>query len=142
MNISSPIGWAIEGELVLWMPKPTKIKGDKFRLPWKHPFKIQKKVNNNIMELSTISNDDIENININKLKGYHHDNTLIVIMTIIIIVNIKHITKPKNKNEHNVKQKNIPWTITICLGLIPKLENKLILAYNGLRRKSQIFNQI
>jgi hypothetical protein len=124
------------------MPKPTKIKGDKFRLPWKGPFKIQKMLNNNIMELSTISNDNIQNININKLKGYHHDNTLIVIMIIIIIVNIKHITKPKNRNEDNIKPKNMPWMITICPGLIPKLENKLIMAYNGLRKKSQIFNQI
>lgn len=94
------------------------------------------------MELSTINNYDIENININKLKGYHHDNTLIVIMIRIIIVNIKHINKPKNRNEDNVKPKNMPWTITICLGLIPKLEIKLVMAYNGLRRKSQIFNQI
>jgi len=89
------------------MPKPTKIKGHKFRLQWKGPFKIQKKFNNNIMELSTISNDDIENININKLKGYHHDNTLIVVMIIIIIVNIKHINKPKNRNEDNFKSKNM-----------------------------------
>jgi hypothetical protein len=36
----------------------------------------------------------------------------------------------------------MPWTITICLWLIPKLDNNLIMAYNGLRRKSQIFNQI
>jgi hypothetical protein len=31
-----------EGELILWMPKVTKIKGGKFTLPWKGPFKIQK----------------------------------------------------------------------------------------------------
>ncbi len=31
-----------EGELVLWMPKDTKIKGGKFTLPWKGPFKIRK----------------------------------------------------------------------------------------------------
>jgi hypothetical protein len=89
------------------MPKPTKIKGHKFRLAWKRPFKIQKMFNNNIMESSTISNDDIENININKLKEYHHDNTLIVVMIIIIIVNIKHINKPKNRNENNFKPKNM-----------------------------------
>jgi hypothetical protein len=33
-----------EGELVLWMFKATKIKGGKFTLPWKGPFKIQKNV--------------------------------------------------------------------------------------------------
>jgi hypothetical protein len=31
-----------EGELVLWMPKARKIKGGKFTLPLKGPFKIQK----------------------------------------------------------------------------------------------------
>jgi hypothetical protein len=31
-----------EGEWVLWMPKAMKIKGGKFRLPWKGPFKVQK----------------------------------------------------------------------------------------------------
>ncbi len=28
-----------EGDLVLWMPKSTKIKGGKFKLPWKGPIK-------------------------------------------------------------------------------------------------------
>jgi hypothetical protein len=28
----------LEGELVLWMPKSTKIKGGKFTLPWKGLF--------------------------------------------------------------------------------------------------------
>jgi hypothetical protein len=28
------------GELVLWMPKATKIKRGKFRLPWKGHFKV------------------------------------------------------------------------------------------------------
>jgi hypothetical protein len=27
-----------EGELILWMPKPTKIKGNNLTLPWKGPF--------------------------------------------------------------------------------------------------------
>ncbi len=33
----------LEGKLVLWMPKATEIKGGKFTLPWKGPFKIQEK---------------------------------------------------------------------------------------------------
>jgi len=37
------------------MCETTKIKGDKFTLPWKGPFKIQKMFDNNTMELSTIS---------------------------------------------------------------------------------------
>jgi hypothetical protein len=40
-----------EGKLVLWMPKAIKIKGGKFTLPWKGPFKIQKMFDNNIVEL-------------------------------------------------------------------------------------------
>lgn len=31
-----------EGEWVLWMHKAMKIRGEKFRLPWKGPFKVQK----------------------------------------------------------------------------------------------------
>jgi hypothetical protein len=46
-----------EGKLMLWMPKATKFKGGKFRLPCKAPFKVRKMFNNNIVELSTISND-------------------------------------------------------------------------------------
>jgi hypothetical protein len=39
-----------EGELILWiMPKVTKIKGEKFRLPWKGHYKMQEKFNNNTM---------------------------------------------------------------------------------------------
>jgi hypothetical protein len=38
------------------MRETTKIKGHKFTLPWKGPFKIKKMFDNNTMELSTISN--------------------------------------------------------------------------------------
>jgi hypothetical protein len=31
-----------KGDLVLWMLKVMKIKGEKFRLPWKGPYKMQK----------------------------------------------------------------------------------------------------
>jgi len=31
-----------EGKFVLWMPKTIKIKGGKFTLPWKGPFKYKK----------------------------------------------------------------------------------------------------
>jgi hypothetical protein len=68
------------------MPKATKIKGGKFTLPWKGPFKIQKMFDNNTMELSTISDDEVKRVNINKLKTYHHDNPPIdVIITVITI---------------------------------------------------------
>ncbi len=62
-----------EGKLVLWMFKATKIKGGKFTLPWKGPFKIQKMFDNNVVELSTISDEGVERVN-NKLKTYHHNN--------------------------------------------------------------------
>jgi hypothetical protein len=42
------------------MPKVTKIKGGKFMLPWKGPFKIQKMFDNNIVELLTISDEGVE----------------------------------------------------------------------------------
>jgi hypothetical protein len=35
-----------KGELVLWMPKATKIKRGKFRLPWKGPFKVKRMFDN------------------------------------------------------------------------------------------------
>jgi hypothetical protein len=57
-----------EGKLVLWMPKAMKIKGKKFNLPWKSRYKVQLFFNNNTLELSTLSNDDTEKVNINKLK--------------------------------------------------------------------------
>jgi len=38
------------------MPKAMKIKGGKFRLPFKGTFKVQTNNNNNTFELSTISN--------------------------------------------------------------------------------------
>ncbi len=52
------------------MPKAMKIKDGKFRLPWIGPYKVQIFFNNNTVELSTLSNDDMEKVNINKLKEY------------------------------------------------------------------------
>jgi len=57
-----------EGDLVLRMPKTTKIKGGKFRLPWKGPYKVHKTCNNIIVELTSLGDDELERININKLK--------------------------------------------------------------------------
>ncbi len=45
------------------------------------------------MELSTISNDDVKRVNINKLKGYCHNHTRIDVVMIAFIIN----TKPSNK---------------------------------------------
>jgi hypothetical protein len=29
-----------QGELILWLPKVTKIKGSKFKLSWEGPYKV------------------------------------------------------------------------------------------------------
>jgi ribosomal protein L18E len=68
------------------MPKATEIKGRKFRLPWKGPYKVQRNFNNNMDELSTLSNDDMEKINVNKLKEYQHNNKLVVVMTNVVAI--------------------------------------------------------
>jgi len=107
-----------EGELVLWMPKATKIKGGKFTLPWKGLFKIQIFFDNNIMELSTISDEGVERININKLKAYHHENPptdVIVVVIVDIRLNGKIRNTHRKKNKPNfppnlyTKPKNLPW---------------------------------
>jgi hypothetical protein len=41
-----------EDDLVLWMLKTIKIKGGKFKLPWKGPHKVHKTYNNNIVKLN------------------------------------------------------------------------------------------
>ncbi len=69
-----------EGDLILWMPKLTKIKGCKFKLPWKGHCKVHNFFNNNIVELTTLSDDEVERVNINKLKEYHYKNVVVDIM--------------------------------------------------------------
>jgi hypothetical protein len=49
------------------MPKSIKIKGSKFKLPWKGPYKILKAFNNNTIKLTALGDDEVERININKL---------------------------------------------------------------------------
>ncbi len=41
---------------------------------------------NNKVKLSTLSNDDMEKVNINKLKEYQHTDTPIIIMTNVITI--------------------------------------------------------
>jgi hypothetical protein len=65
-----------ERKLVLWMPGVTKIIGNKFKFPWEGPYKIHKIFNNNIVELTTMGNDEMGMANINKLKEYCHQLTL------------------------------------------------------------------
>jgi len=52
------------------MPKSTKIKEGKFKLPWKGPYKMHKVFNNNIVELTILGDDEVERVNINKLISF------------------------------------------------------------------------
>jgi hypothetical protein len=97
-----------EGELVLWMPIATKIKVKKFRLPWKGPYKVQKVFNNNTIKLSTLSNDDMEKVNIKKLKECRHNDTPIIVTTNVVIVQKK--SKSRWDSRGNAKHKGLPWT--------------------------------
>jgi hypothetical protein len=73
---------------------------------------------NNTVELSTISDEGVERININKLNAYHHNNppTNVIITTITIDTrpNGKNINRHIKKNKPNfplnlhTKQKNLP----------------------------------
>jgi hypothetical protein len=92
------------------MPKATKIKGGKFTLPWNGPFKIQKMFDNNTMELSTISNEGVKRVNINKLKTYHHNNPPTNVIIMDVIVDTRHSGKKPNfpPNLHT-KPNNLPW---------------------------------
>jgi hypothetical protein len=72
------------------MIKATKIKGGKFTLPWKGPFKIQFFFYNNTMELSTISDEGAKRININKLKIYQHNNPPTNVIITIVTIDTRH----------------------------------------------------
>jgi hypothetical protein len=50
------------------MPKSNKIEGGKFELPWKGPYKVHNFFNNNTVKLTTLGDDEVEKVNINKLK--------------------------------------------------------------------------
>jgi hypothetical protein len=69
-----------EGDLILWMPKTMKIKGGKFKLPWKGPYKMHKAFNINNVELIIVGDNEVERVNINKLKEYHSKNVVTNIM--------------------------------------------------------------
>jgi hypothetical protein len=96
-----------ERELVVWMLKATKIKGGKFTLPWKGLFKIQKMLNNNLMELLTISDEGAKRVNINKLKTYHCNNPPTNVIIAAIIVDTRHSGKIRNKHRKK-KKPNFP----------------------------------
>jgi hypothetical protein len=102
------------------MPKATKIKGGKFTLPWKGIFKIQKMLDNNSVELSTINDEGVERVNINKLKVYHHNNPPTNVIIVVVTVDIRPSGKIKNRHRKKTKPtfppnlytkpKNLPYT--------------------------------
>ncbi len=58
------------------MPKSTKIKGGKFKLPLKGPYKMCKAFNNDTIKLTTLGDDQVKRVNMNKLKEYHSKNVV------------------------------------------------------------------
>ncbi len=82
-----------EGDLVLWMPKTIEIKGGKFRLPWKGPYKVHKTFNNNIVALITLGGDEVERVNVNKLKEYHSKNVITNVMAVNLLCVEKYLCK-------------------------------------------------
>jgi hypothetical protein len=89
------------------MPKTIKIKGGRFKLPWKGPYRVHNFFNNNIVELTTLGDDEVERVNINKLKEYHSKNVMVDVMVTNVYVgrylsryhqNKYPITEPKNSS--------------------------------------------
>ncbi len=85
-----------DGDLVLWLREDQKIKEGKFLFPWIGPFWAKKTFDNNIVQLSMLSNEDMALVNINKLKPYQNPMELIVINVAIIII-IENLEKKSTK---------------------------------------------
>ncbi len=108
-----------EGDLVLWMPKSTKIKGCKFKLLWKGCCKMRKTFNNNTIKLTTLSDDEVERVNINKLKEHHSKNVIADVMAANVHVE-RYPSKyypgktstvvPKKISRLVPKPRRLPWT--------------------------------
>jgi hypothetical protein len=104
------------------MPKTNKIKGGKFKLPWKGPYKVHNFFNNNIVELTTFSDDEVERVNINKLKKYHSKSVVVDITMANVYVkrypnryhqNKSSTIEPKNSSNLVPKPRKLPWTNSI-----------------------------
>jgi hypothetical protein len=68
---------------VLWFPKDPKIKERKIFFVWIGLFRVKKAFNNNIVQLNTLSDEDLTLVNVNKLKVYQ--NPIIMVTTFTII---------------------------------------------------------
>jgi hypothetical protein len=94
------------------MPKSIKIKGGKFKLPWKGPYKVGKTFNNNIVKLTTHGNDEVERVNNNKLKEYHSKNVVADVM----VANV-HVKRYPNRYRRGRTSTIVP---KILSRLVPK----------------------
>jgi hypothetical protein len=104
------------------MPKSTNINRGKFKLPWKGPYKVHKTFNNNIFKLTTLGNDEVEKVNVNKLKEYHSKNVVVDFMATNDHVKRDpgryhwgrtSIVVPKNLSRLVLKLKRLPWIDSI-----------------------------
>jgi hypothetical protein len=52
---------------------------------------------NNVVELSTINDEVVEKVNINKLKAYHHNNSSTNVIIITVTIDTRLNGKIKNR---------------------------------------------
>ncbi len=91
--------------------------------------------------MSTINDEGVERVNINKLKTYHHDNP----PTNVIIVVVTFDTRPNGKNKNRHKRRTTLISHLTCipnqriyLGLTQNQKEHLMrLILNGLKKKIQ-----
>ncbi len=92
------------------------------------------------MELSTISDEGVEKVNINKLKVYHHNPPTNVIITIVIVIQdlIEKLDVGIEIKPNLIFHLNCIPNQRIYLGLTQNLEKYLMkMTLNGLERKIQ-----
>ncbi len=84
---------------------------------------------NNIVELSTISDEGAKRVNINKLKAYHRNNPPINVIIVVVAVDTrpsgKIRVKHRKKNKLNFHLTYIP-NHDIYLGVTQNLEKHLM----------------
>jgi hypothetical protein len=58
---------------------------------------------NNSVELSTISDEGVERVNINKLKLYHHSNPPTNLIILVVTIDIRPSGKITNRHKKETK---------------------------------------
>jgi hypothetical protein len=85
--------------------------------------------NNNTVELSTISNEGAERVNINKLRVYHHNNPPTNVIIMVIIVDTKPSGKILNRYRKKTKQ-NFHSSCMLNQKIYPGLTQNLQKTFN------------